>query len=495
MDILVWVIVVLFTYVLIRSTFSILGFSKPKNLPPGPTSLPIIGNLHLLGNQPHRSLAKLAQTHGPIMLLKLGQKTTLVITSTAAAKEVLQKQDLAFSNRHIPDALHAHNFSEYSLTVLPIGTQWRFLRRIVHTNIFSDKSLEAKQQIWDQKVKELIAFCQKACMSKDYVDIGGATFTTSMNLISNTLFSKDFINSYEEDSSKEFRDVVTNILVDVGKPNLVDFFPVLKKIDPQGIRRRMTRHFGKILAIFEELIEDRLAMRRSVDDDVLEVCLKISQDSPEELNRSRIKFLMLDMFVGGTDTTSTTVEWAMTELLRNPDVMAKSKDELKHVIGKGKNIKDHDLSRLPYLLCIVNETLRLHPPVPLLIPRNVENPVKLCGYIIPKDTQVLVNAWAIGQDPTIWEDSKEFKPERFLTRQIDVRGQDFELIPFGAGRRICPGFPLALRTIPIILGSLVNNFDWNLDVNLQPKVLDMTERFGISLHKANPLCLIPMPLN
>ncbi|MFS7919806.1 putative geraniol 8-hydroxylase [Helianthus anomalus] len=201
------------------------------------------------------------------------------------------------------------------------------------------------------------------------------------------------------------------------------------------------------------------------------------------------------MFVGGTDTTSTTVEWAMTELLRNPDVMAKCKEELKHVIGKGKNIKDHDLSRLPYLLCIVNETLRLHPPVPLLIPRNVENPVKLCGYIIPKDTQVLVNAWAIGQDPTIWEDSKEFKPERFLTRQIDVRGQDFELIPFGAGRRICPGFPLALRTIPIILGSLVNNFDWNLDVILQPKELDMTERFGISLHKANPLSLIPMPLN
>ncbi|KAI7732865.1 hypothetical protein M8C21_013317 [Ambrosia artemisiifolia] len=495
MGILVYVVIVSFTYALIRTTLSILGFGKPRNLPPGPTSWPIIGNLHLLGSQPHQSLAKLARIHGPVMWLKLGQKKTLVITSAAAAKEILQKQDLSFStSRNIPNALEAHNFNDYALSLLPIGTHWRLLRRMTVTNIFSDKSLEASQNMWDQKVKELIAFCQKACISNDYVDIGGVTFKTLQNLISNTLFSKDLIDLYEN-SSNEFREVVGNIMVDAVKPNLVDYFPVFKKIDPQGIKRRMTRHFKKILSILDELIEERLAMGTSVHNDVLEVCLKINQENPEEFSRSRIKFFILDMFIAGTDTTALTVEWAMSELLRNPYVMAKSKEELEQVIGKGKNIKDHDLVKLPYLSCIVKETLRLHPPAPLLIPRNVENQVNLFGYIIPKGTQVLVNAWAIGKDPSIWEDSKEFKPERFLTSPIDVRGHHFELIPFGAGRRTCPGWPLALRTIPIILGSLINNFDWNLDVNVQPKDLDMTERFGINLRKANPLCVVPIPLN
>ncbi|KAI7739878.1 hypothetical protein M8C21_031182, partial [Ambrosia artemisiifolia] len=469
MGILVYVVIVSFTYALIRTTFSILGIGKPRNLPPGPTSWPIIGNLHLLGSQPHQSLAKLARIHGPVMWLKLGQKKTLVITSAAAAKEILQKQDLSFStSRNIPNALEAHNFHEYALSLLPIGTHWRLLRRMTVTNILSDKSLEASQNMWDQKVKELIAFCQKACISNDYVDIGGVTFKTLQNLISNTLFSKDLIDLYEN-SSNEFREVVGNIMVDAVKPNLVDYFPVLKKIDPQGIKRRMTRHFKKILSILDELIEER------------QIYLNIN--------------ITFDMFIAGTDTTALTVEWAMTELLRNPYVMAKSKEELEQVIGKGKSIKDHDLIKLPYLSCIVKETLRLHPPAPLLIPRNVENQVNLFGYIIPKGTQVLVNAWAIGKDPSIWEDSKEFKPERFLTSQIDVRGHHFELIPFGAGRRTCPGWPLALRTIPIILGSLINNFDWNLDVNVQPKDLDMTERFGINLRKANPLCVVPIPLN
>ncbi|KAI7737101.1 hypothetical protein M8C21_013309 [Ambrosia artemisiifolia] len=491
MDILVFVVVVVFFSYAILSIF---GFGKPMNLPPGPTPLPIIGNLHLLGRQPHRSLAKLAHTHGPVMLLKLGQNTTLVISSIAAAKEVLQKQDLAFSStRHIPDSLTIHNFSKHSLGFLPIGTRWRFLRRILNTNIFSGKSLEASQHLRDQKVQELIDYCNKACLSNDYVDIGHVAFTTSLSLLSNTIFSKDLTCPYE-DSTNDFREVVGNIMEEAGKPNLVDFFPVLKVFDPQGIRRRMTRHVGKVLSILEELIEERFAMGGSKKDDVLEMCLRINQDNPEELSKSLIKFLILDMFIAGTHTLSSTVEWAMAELLRNPHIMAKSKEELEQVVGKGKIIKEHDFLRLPYLSSIVKETFRLHPPAPLLLPRKAENQVKLNGYIIPKGTQVLVNAWAIGQDPIIWEDSKEFKPERFLDCQIDVRGQDFELIPFGAGRRICPGMPLALSTIHMMLGSLPNNFDWKLDSNVHPKELDMTERFGITLQIANPISVVPIPL-
>lgn len=185
----------------------------------------------------------------------------------------------------------------------------------------------------------------------------------------------------------------------------------------------------------------------------------------------------------------------MTEVLRNPLAMEKAKEELEQVMGKGKVVEEHDLSRLPYLSCIVKETLRIHPSIPFLVPRKVYNETKINGYIIPKGTQVLVNAWAIGRDPNIWEDSLEFKPERFLTSELDVCGQDFELIPFGAGRRICPGLPLAIRMIPMMLGSLLNNFDWKIENGIRYEKLDMTERFGITLQKFKPLYALPIPLN
>lgn len=325
------------------------------------------------------------------------------------------------------------------------------------------------------------------------MDIGRAAFRTSLNLLSNTVFSKDLTDPFE-DSGKEFKEVFGNIMMEVGKPNLVDFFPVFRKMDPQGIRRRMRGHVGKVLEMIKELIKERLVMKRlkqDDDDDVLDRCLRICEEIPDEVNRRHIMSMFLDVFVAGTDTTSNTLEWGMTEVLLKPYIMAKAKEELEAVIGKGKIVEEKDLSRLPYLSCIVKETLRIHPPIPLLIPRKVVNQVTLNDYIIPKDTQVLVNAWAIGRDPSIWEDSLEFKPERFQDSRLDVRGQDFELIPFGGGRRICPGLPLAIRMIPMMLGSLLNTFDWNLDT----ENLDMTERFGITLQKANPLRIIPLPLN
>lgn len=344
-------------------------------------------------------------------------------------------------------------------------------------------------------MEELIAYCRTASRCNEPVDIGRAGFRTTMNLLSNTIFSKDLTDPYE-DSGKEFKELVGNMMVEAGKPNLVDFFPVLKKIDPQGIRRRLSHHFGKAFEIFEELIEERLKMGSLMkQDDVLDVCLKINHDNPDEVNRTHIKSMFLDLFAAGTDTTSNSLEWAMTELLRNPQTMAKAKEELEQIIGKGKIVQETDIMKLPYLQCIVKETLRIHPPAPFLIPRKIENEVKLNGYSVPRGTQVLVNVWAIGRDATLWEDSLEFKPERFLRSGLDVRGQDFELIPFGAGRRICPGLPLAVRMLPVMLGSLLNNFDWSLDAGISPKELDMTEKFGITLQKSHPLSAVPMSLN
>nr|AGX93055.1 geraniol 10-hydroxylase-like protein [Vinca minor] len=468
---------------------------RSQKLPPGPLPLPIIGNLHLLGDHPHKSLAKLSKKYGPIMSLKLGRITTLVISSSTTAKEVLQKQDLAFSSRSVPNALHAHNQFQYSVVWLPVASRWRSLRKILNSNIFSGNRLDANQHLRCRKVEELIAYCRKNCQSGEAVDLGRAAFRTSLNLLSNTIFSKDLTDPYS-DSAKEFKDLVWNIMVEAGKPNLVDFFPVLEKVDPQGIRRRMTVHFGKVIQLFNGLINERLDKRKSRGgyNDVLDVLLTTTEENPEEIDRTHIERMCLDLFVAGTDTTSSTLEWAMAEMLRNPEKMKKTQEELAEVVGRGKLIEEGDVSRLPYLRCVVKETLRVHPPVPFLIPRKVVQDVEVCGYKVPKGSQVLVNAWAIGRDETFWKDALGFKPERFLESELDTRGRDFELIPFGAGRRICPGLPLANRMVPVMLGSLLNSFNWKLEGGIAPKDLDMEEKFGITLQKAHPLRAVPSPL-
>ena len=186
-----------------------------------------------------------------------------------------------------------------------------------------------------------------------------------------------------------------------------------------------------------------------------------------------------DLFAAGTDTTSSTVEWGMAEVLRNSEtVLVKAKAELNQVIGKGKIVEESDISKLAYLRCIVKETLRLHPPVPFLIPRKVEDEVELCGYTLPKNSQVLVNAWAIGRDHTLWRNPLLFEPERFMDSEVDVYGHDYELIPFGAGRRTCPGLPLAMSMVPVMLGSHINCFEWKPEGVVAPKELEMEDKFG-----------------
>nr|GLL39064.1 geraniol 8-hydroxylase-like isoform X3 [Ipomoea trifida] len=367
--------------------------SKRYKTPPGPFPLPVIGNLHLLGDQPHKSLAQLAQKYGPVMNLKLGMINTVVISSSAMAKEALQKQDLAFSARSIPDVLRAQNHSQFSVIWLPAASKWRAIRKIMNSNIFSSSKLDANQQLRVKKIQELITYCQNNSQAGEAVDIGRAVFRTAMNLLSNTIFSKDLTDPYS-DSAKEFKELVWNIMEEAAKPNLVDFYPFLEKFDPQGSQRRMSDYFTKVLDLFRDLIDERLEERRVSGNrnvDVLDTLLNISQETPDEIDNTIIKHLCLDLFVAGTDTSSITVEWAMTELFNNPDAMAKAQAELADVVGKGRLLNETDVAGLPYLQCIVKETFRLHPPAPLLLPRKVEHDVVLCGYTIPKDSKILFN--------------------------------------------------------------------------------------------------------
>ncbi|XP_027334308.1 geraniol 8-hydroxylase-like isoform X2 [Abrus precatorius] len=292
-------------------------------------------------------------------------------------------------------------------------------------------------------------------------------------------------------------DLIWGIMLEAGRPNVVDFFPIFRKLDPQGARSRMNSYFIKLISFFDGLIEERLRLRSLEKEskecnDVLDSVLELMLEENSQISRLHISHLFLDLFVAGIDTTASTIEWAMTELLRNPKVQEKVREELQLVFAKGEQLEESNISKLPFLRAVVKETLRLHPPAPFLVPHNSSIEAELGGFMVPKSAQILVNVWAMGRDSSIWTNPNEFMPERFLESGIDFKGQDFELIPFGAGRRICPGLSLAFRTVHIVLASLLFDYDWKLMNGQKSEDVDVSEKFGITLNKAQPLQIIPI---
>ncbi|XP_004506759.3 cytochrome P450 76T24-like [Cicer arietinum] len=181
----------------------------------------------------------------------------------------------------------------------------------------------------------------------------------------------------------------------------------------------------------------------------------------------------------------------MAELLQNPEKLKKTRKELQKVINKDEGVKDLDITNLPYLQAVVKETLRLHPSAPILVHKSISE-VELCGFKVPKDAQVLVNVWSMGRDPSIWNDPNLFVPERFLESGDVFREEDFGFIPFGAGRRMCPGVSFAHRVVHTMLATMLYHFDWKLVDEEKCEHIDMTEKFRVTLRKVKPLMAIPI---
>lgn len=298
------------------------------------------------------------------------------------------------------------------------------------------------------------------------------------------------------DQLATFLEVLEEAIKRTAGMDLADLFPSLPLVAKiTGVGSKLGRCRRRIDELFAELFRKRREYRSNIrsDDnhveDLLEVLLKIHDEGG--LTIEGVKAVVFNIFGAGSETSSTTMGWAMSELVSNPSVMAKAQQEVREAVGGDCIVTEDLVEKLSYLKLVVKETLRLHAPVPLLLPRQCRTACQVLGYDVPQGARMLVNAWAIGRDPKYWDEPEEFKPERFNGSSIDFRGANFEYLPFGAGRRICPGIHFGLANIELALAQLIYYFDWELPV--PGAKLDMAEAFGITAGRKADIILRAIP--
>ncbi|KAG7954424.1 hypothetical protein I3843_11G017200 [Carya illinoinensis] len=438
---------VLNPYLSLLFIFSILYVSKlilksgKSNLPPSPTKLPIIGNLHQLGTLPHRSFRSLSKKYGPVMLLHLGHAPSLVVSSANMAREVMKTHDITFSNRPRATAADIILYGCTDIGFASYGEYWRQARKSCVLELLSLRA-QSFQYVREEEVLLLTNRIRESCLKQTSVNLSEMFFVTSNNIVSTCTLGQKYEGG---DARSRFQQLPRRIMVLLTAFCIRDFFPSLGWID-----------------VLTGLIPSLKTISREIDPFLDQVI--------EEHKRMRSENEKTDMFVGGSETSSTTLEWLMAELIKNPNIMKREQEEVRRVMGNKLKIDENDINQMGYL----------------------KSWVKFGGYEIPPETIVYVNVWAIQRDPKIWERSEEFLPERFIDNPIDFRGQDFEFLPFGGGRRGCPRLPFGLASVEHVIANMLCWFDWRLPIaSAKGQDLDMGEVYGLTVGKKIPLHLVP----
>nr|QBS13818.1 Cytochrome P450 monooxygenase [Marrubium vulgare] len=466
---------------------------RVKNQPPSPRKLPIIGNFHQLGAYPHRSLQSLSRRYGPLMLLHFGKVPVLVASSADAAREIMKNQDLVFSNRpklSIPDRLQ---YGSRDVAFSPYGEYWRQVRSICVLHLLSMKRVQSFRRVREEETTLLV---EKMRSSSSVVNLSEELVRLTNDVVCRVALGRKYSGDAE---GRKVTKMLGEFLVVLGTFNVGDYIPWLAWINKINGLDGKVENVGKQFDEFLEGViqQHRERKRDEFDGDVLvldlvDTLLEFQRENEgvSPVEDDTIKAVVQDMFGAGTDTISTSLEWTIAELIRNPRTMEILQNEVRKVGGNKGDIKEVDIENMPYLKAVIKESLRLHAPVPLLIPRESTQDTKVLGFEIASGTHVLINVWAIARDPSLWKNSEEFIPERFLETNIDLRGLHFEFTPFGAGRRGCPGIAFALSVGELALAKLIHNFNFVLPNGERGQDLDMSEVYGIVIRRKHPLLLV-----
>ncbi|CAO2190165.1 unnamed protein product [Urochloa humidicola] len=472
-------------------------------LPSPPNKLPIIGHLHLMGAFPPISLAELAAKHGPdLMLLRLGTVLTVIASSPRAAEAILRTHDHIFASRPRSMVADIIVYGQSDSCYSPYGDHFRKVRKVVTVHLLNSNKVHAYRPAREEEVGIVMAKLAAGASAgaNTAVDMTMLLHSFTNDLICRAVSGKFF---REEGRNELFRDLIDTSAKLFGGFNLEDYFPRLARIgfvsniicaDAKKVSKRWDTLLDTLIddhAAKQQRRQERAGAEDDADSDFIDVLL--SRQHEYGLTRSHIKAILLDMFEAGTDTSCSSLEVAMAELMRKPEAMAKLQAEVRRIVPKGQEmVTESDLPNMTYLKAVIKETLRLHPAAPLFIPHLSMEACEINGYTIPSGTRVMVNAWAIGRLSAYWDNPHEFIPERFAdANDVDLKGVDFRYVPFGAGRRMCPGIHAAAATLEIMLANLVYRFDWELPAGVRKEDIDMTEVFGLTVHRKEKLFLVP----
>ncbi|XP_050904727.1 cytochrome P450 CYP736A12 [Lathyrus oleraceus] len=489
---------ILFTFAFTYLLFKLFFHPKQKHKkPPGPPTLPIIGNLHMLGKLPHRTLQSLSKKYGPIMSLQLGQVPTVVISSSKTAELFLKTHDLVFASRPKIQASKLMSYGSKGVGFAEYGPYWRSMRKLCTLKLLSASKVEMFASIRKEELGVLVESLKKAALVGEVVDVSEAV----ENLVEDIMYKMILGRSKYEQF--DLKGLVQKAMALFGAFNIADYIAWLGPLDLQGITRACKKTSRELDEVLEVIITDH---EKSInvdqphhEEDFVDILLStmhqtvdLENEQNHVTDRTNIKAVLLDMILAGIDTSATVIEWTLSELLRNPRVMENLQDEIQNEVGHMRMIEESDLKKLNYLDMVVDEILRLYPVGPLLIPRECRENIIIDGYFIKEKTRVIVNAWTIGRDHDVWsQNAEQFYPERFIDKKMNFFGQEFECIPFGSGRRRCPGIHLGLVTVKFAIAQLVHCFNWKLPHNITPFNLSMEEKFGLTIPRAQHLYAIP----
>nr|XP_043607990.1 demethylepipodophyllotoxin synthase-like [Erigeron canadensis] len=503
---------------LIASIFCIMLFSRinkgpRKTAPEVGGSWPIIGHLHLLTGSkvpPHKLFGSMADKFGPIFTIKFGVHRTLVVSNSEVAKECLTTNDRVFSSRSKAMATEVMGHNSAMFAFAPSGPYWREIRKLIVLEMGSPRRLRMLEQIRVSELKSSIRDMyakwkeNKGPVNTVMIEMKEWFGDLTENMIMKMMFGNQ-ISRGEQIKEDQFRKCVHRLteLMVANVPS--DVIPGLRWLDIGGYEKKMKETAKEMDDIFHSWLEDHKNKMSSTQnakedegkDQVLLAALlsrvnELKEDFYGYSHDTIVKASCQSIIIGASDTTTITLTWALSLLVNNPEVLKKAQEELEIHVGRDRIVEESDLKSLVYLQAIIKETMRLYPAGPLLLPHESTEDCIVSGYYVPKGTRLLINAWKIQHDPDVWSDPFEFQPERFLTtkKDIDVKGQHYELIPFGSGRRSCIGISFALQAISLILASIIHGFEFQKPSD---EKIDMTESNALTNLKVTPLELLVAP--